>query len=54
MYGIYCYENGVLIDKCESLEEAKETLAFYEECDINEGVYTPGFYEIKKINDGKA
>lgn len=39
-------EAGNIIDKFNSLEDAKAELASYEEQDKKDGTYTPDFYEI--------
>lgn len=39
-------EAGNLIEKAETMEEALDIIAYYEEEDKTEGTYTPNFYEV--------
>lgn len=48
LYQVQCTENGDIIERNLSLEEAKITIRKFEEEDISEGIYTPDFYEIKE------
>lgn len=49
MYVIQDKETGTGIDIFGSLEEAERALKEYENDDMKEGVYTPDFYEIVKV-----
>ena len=48
-YTIREREAGNIIDKFDTLEEAKKALVNYEEQDKVDGTYTEDFYEIAKI-----
>lgn len=39
-------ETGTFIDECESIEEAQNKIAEYEESDKADGTYEPDFYDI--------
>jgi len=39
-------EAGNIIDSFNTINEARDVLIKYEECDKKEGIYTPDFYEI--------
>ena len=43
---VCCFENGDVIDEFNTYEEAVDAMIAYEESDMEEGIYTPGFYEI--------
>ena len=46
MYQIRNRENGDWIEECETLEGARHILERFEHDDMEDGVYTPDFYEI--------
>ena len=43
-------ETGTFIDECESIEEAQNKIAEYEESDKADGTYEPDFYDIVDEN----
>lgn len=43
-------ETGTFIDECESIEEAQNKIAEYEESDKADGTYEPDFYDIVDDN----
>lgn len=45
-YVIRNRESGTIIEEFETLEEAKEEVAYYEELDKEHEIYEPDFYEI--------
>lgn len=45
-YVVRDFETGTPIEIFDTREEAVECLKAFEEQDIEEGIYTPGFYEI--------
>ena len=45
-YFITCRENGDVIEKASSYEEALSIIAEYESSDKEDGTYTDNFYEI--------
>jgi len=49
MYIIRDREAGNIIEECATIEEAKTTLAAYEEEDRKDGCYEPDFYEIVEV-----
>lgn len=51
MYAIRDRETGTKIDIFDTLEEAERTLEEYENDDMNEGTYTPDFYEIVEVEE---
>ena len=53
MYRIQCRETGDVIERCETLRRAEEIVESYERKDMEEGDYTPDFYEIKEESSDK-
>ena len=45
-YRIQCRETGDVIERCETLRRAEEIVESYEREDMEEGDYSPDFYEI--------
>lgn len=48
-YGVVLYETGKVIDVFTTRSEAVQALREYEETDMDEGIYQPGFYDIKEM-----
>jgi hypothetical protein len=51
MYAIQQKETGTVIDKYDTIEQAKKALKFFEEVDESEGIFEPEFYEIVETED---
>lgn len=49
MYATQDRETGTRIDIFGTLEEAEKALEEYENDDMQEGAYTPDFYEIVEV-----
>jgi hypothetical protein len=47
---IQAKQNAAFIDEYTNIEEAKIELARFEWCDIQEGSYSPEFYEIIEVD----
>lgn len=45
-YKIIARESGDIIEECDTLDEAVFQVSIYEENDIDNGDYTPDFYQI--------
>jgi len=49
-FSIRCRENGDVIEYCDTIDEAKEMLQYYENEDKEAGIYEESFYEIYDNN----
>lgn len=49
MFAVRSYESGTVIEIFDTREDAVECLKAFEEQDIEEGIYEPGFYEISEL-----
>lgn len=51
LYAIMSRQNGQILDVVRSWDEACDTIAAWEESDMQDGVYSPGNYYISEYTD---
>lgn len=49
MFAVRDYQEWNIIEVFDTYEEAVECIKSFEEQDIKEGIYEPGFYEITEL-----
>lgn len=54
LYAIKSWPHGNILDVCDTRREARETIAAWEEQDMDECVYSPGNYYISEFREEKG
>lgn len=50
-FAVRDYETGTVIEVFNTREEAVQCLKKFEEQDIEDGIFEPGFYEVAEIDE---